>query len=112
MLTLNDVFEKQAKLQKAAFDVDFPKVDEPLAMYYAFGLYNEIGEVFAADKSWKPCNKGPRNHEEVKEELTDCLLFLVNLMLAQGMSADDISEAYLKKYNVVVERFRKEGKNI
>ena len=33
-------------------------------------------------------------------------------MLAQGMSADDISEAYLKKYNVVVERFRKEGKDI
>lgn len=112
MLTINDIFEKQAKLQKAAFDVDLPKVDESLATYYAFGLYNEIGEVFAADKSWKPCNKGPRNHEEVKEELTDCLLFLINLMLAQGMSAEDISNTYLKKYDVVVERFRKEGKNI
>lgn len=33
-------------------------------------------------------------------------------MLAQGMSAEDISNMYLKKYDVVVERFRKEGKDI
>lgn len=107
-ITLQDIFDKQAVLQKFAFGVDLPAVNEALAQYYGFGLYNEIGEVFSADKEWKPVNKGTRNHEEVKEELTDCLLFLVNLMLAEGMSATDIEEAYIKKYNKVVDRINKE----
>ena len=107
-ITLQEIFNKQAELQKKAFNVDLPAVNESLAQYYGFGLYNEIGEVFSADKEWKPINKGTRNHNEVREELTDCLLFLVNLMLAEGMSAADIEEAYIKKYNKVVERINKE----
>lgn len=111
MLDLKELFDKQAKLQKHAFGVDLPAVNEKLAMYYGFGLYGEIGEVFAADKQWKPCHKGPRNHDEVREELTDCLLFLINLMLAQGMSAKDIEEEYRKKYIKVIERINKDKEN-
>lgn len=107
-ITLQEIFNKQASLQKMAFGVNLPAVNEALAQYYGFGLYGEIGEVFAADKSWKPINAGARNESEVKEELVDCLLFLVNLMLAQGMSAKDIEEAYLKKYEKVVDRIKKE----
>lgn len=107
-ITLQDIFDKQANLQKFAFGVDLPAVNEALAQYYGFGLYNEIGEVFSADKEWKPVNKGARNHNEVREELTDCLLFLVNLMLAEGMTASDIEEEYIRKYNKVVERINKE----
>lgn len=108
LITLQEIFDKQAQLQKLAFGVDLPKVDENLAKYYGFGLYGEIGEVFQADKTWKPFNKGPRNEDEVREELTDCLLFLVNLMLAQGMTADMIQDSYLKKYQVVIDRVNKE----
>ena len=111
MLDLKEIFDKQAKLQKHAFGIDLPAVNEKLAMYYGFGLYGEIGEVFAADKQWKPCHKGPRNHDEVREELTDCLLFLVNLMLAQGMSAEDIEAEYRKKYEKVIERINIDKEN-
>lgn len=104
MLDLKELFDKQAKLQKRAFGIDLPAVNESLAMYYGFGLYGEIGEVFASDKQWRPFHKGPRNHDEVREELTDCLLFLINLMLAQGMHAEDIENEYRKKYQVVMSR--------
>ena len=108
MLTLQEIFEKQAKLQKHVFGVDLPAINEKLAMYYGFGLYGEIGEVFAADKQWRPFHKGPRNHDEVREELTDCLLFMVNLMLAQGMTAEDIEKEYQKKYQIVIDRINAE----
>lgn len=104
MITLKDIFDKQAALQKDWVKKDFPCIDPKLSMYYAFGLFTEIGEVFQADKSWKPFNVGPRNHEDVKEELTDCMLYLVNLMLAEGMTAEDIEKCYLKKYEKVVGR--------
>lgn len=108
MITLQNIFDMQAKLQKKAFNVDLPSINENLASYYGFGLYNEIGEVFAADKQWRPFHKGPRNHDQVREELTDCMLFLVNLMLAEGMSAEDIENEYLKKHKTVLDRITKE----
>lgn len=111
MVTLQQIFDIQAKIQKKAFNVDLPKIDEKLAMYYGFGLFTEIGEVFAADKQWKPFHKGARNQEEVKSELVDCLLFLVNLMLAQGMTAEDISNEYLKKSNEVIRRINEDSTN-
>lgn len=103
-MTIQELFDTQARIQKIACGVTLPAHNEDLAMYYGFGLFTELGEVFQADKSWKMFNKGPRNAEEVLEELVDCQLFLTNLMLAQRISAEDFEAAYRKKAAKVIER--------
>lgn len=107
-LPLQTMFELQAKLQSYCFNVKLPAVNEGLFQYYMLGLFGEAGEVLAADKQWKPCNKGPRDQQEVTKELTDCFLFLINACLAQNVTADDIAKEFIRKNNKVFARIDKD----
>lgn len=107
-LHLQKMFEMQAKLQSYCFNVKLPAVNEGLFQYYMLGLFGEAGEVLAADKQWKPCNKGPRDQQEVTKELTDCFLFLINACLAQNVTADDIAKEFIRKNNKVFARIDKD----
>lgn len=113
-LHLQKMFEMQAKLQSYCFNVKLPAVNEGLFQYYMLGLFGEAGEVLAADKQWKPCNKGPRDQEEVTKELTDCFLFLINACLSQNVTAEDIAKEFIRKNKKVfarIDKDRAEGNN-
>lgn len=113
-LHLQKMFEMQAKLQSYCFNVKLPAINEGLFQYYMLGLFGEAGEVLAADKQWKPCNKGPRDQEEVTKELTDCFLFLINACLSQNVTAEDIAKEFIRKNKKVfarIDKDRAEGNN-
>ena len=64
----------------------------------SFALMTEIGEA-SAEIAWKPwaADKGFINHQAYRSELIDALHFLINLMLLDGMTADEIYDGYLTK---------------
>lgn len=107
-LQLQKMFDMQAELQSYCFNVQLPAVNEGLFQYYMLGLLGEAGEVLAADKQWKPVNKGPRNQEEVTKELTDCFLFLINACLSQNVTAEDIAKEFIRKNKKVHSRIDKD----
>lgn len=107
-LDLQKMFDMQIELQNHCFNVQLPAVNEGLFQYYMLGLFGEAGEVLAADKQWKPCNKGPRSQEEVTKELTDCFLFLINACLAQNVTAEDIAQEFIRKNKKVHARIEKD----
>lgn len=107
-LDLQKMFDMQIELQNHCFNVQLPAVNEGLFQYYMLGLFGEAGEVLAADKQWKPCNKGPRSQEEVTKELTDCFLFLINACLAQNVTAEDIAKEFIRKNKKVHARIEKD----
>lgn len=107
-LNLQKMFDMQAELQSYCFNVQLPAVNEGLFQYYMLGLFGEAGEVLAADKQWKPVNKGPRDQQEVTKELTDCFLFLINACLAQNVTAEDIAQEFIRKNKKVHARIDKD----
>jgi dimeric dUTPase (all-alpha-NTP-PPase superfamily) len=99
---LKIMFDMQKDLQKNLLNAELPKHDSNLVSYFALGLYNEIGEVLQADKTWKPWAKNsPYNREETEKEIADCWLFLINLTLAQGIDAERLFDICLEKHNEV-----------
>lgn len=107
-LNLQKMFDMQAELQSYCFNVQLPAVNEGLFQYYMLGLFGEAGEVLAADKQWKPVNKGPRDQQEVTKELTDCFLFLINACLSQNVTAEDIAKEFIRKNKKVHARIDKD----
>lgn len=101
-----------------------PDYDQPLSEVLAFmnthyhGLQDELREVFqalggmdshgsAVWKTWKASHKqagektlsdlSPGELLELQYELVDCLKFLVNMMLAVGMSAETMFNLFMAK---------------
>lgn len=105
---MKELFNKQIEIQKIAFDVNLPEHKPELVRYFALGLMSEVGEVLQADKTWKPFNVGVCNGENVKEELADCYLFLMNLCLAEGFTAEQMIEMIRNKQEVVLQRIRRD----
>lgn len=66
-------------------------------------LHEALGEV-----GWKPWATSRHiNKEEYMGELTDAWLFLMNLMLAGGMTADDLIRLTAKKQDNLIRRVSK-----
>lgn len=70
------------------------------------GLIAEIGEFLEADKQWKQWgNSNKESHEDAaRQELIDCLLFLINLMLSYNMGYPEIIDTYNKKVSELEKR--------
>lgn len=63
----------------------------------AFALVAELGEA-SNEIGWKPWATARfLHHKRYRKELIDALHFLVNLMLLDGMTAEDIYSGYIEK---------------
>lgn len=107
---LRYIFECQKNLQKSLLGADLPNDRPDLISPYALGLVSEIGEVLQADKRWKAGmsktggDDKHHDHKEVTGELTDCLLFFVNLCLACNVDQDELFESFIETQNKVRRR--------
>lgn len=107
---LEYMFLCQKDLQKQLMGHDLPADKPELVPMYSLGLVSEIGEVLQADKRWKrnfahgAGDAKTANHERTVEELTDCFLYLTNLMLAHNVDYNDLFESFLKVQNKVRNR--------
>lgn len=119
--TLKELFQKQVNNQnglilKGVYDkfisdgvqsVPFDNVN--LASHHIQQLMSEIGEVLDADKRWKSYRNEKYNEQDKLEELADCFIVLMNIVMFSGFDADDLANAIEDKLNIVFERIEKVG---
>ncbi len=107
---LRYMFMCQRDLQKQLLGADLPGDRPDLISPYALGLVSEIGEVLQADKRWKSGmsktggDEKYHNHEEVLGELTDCLLFFINLTMSCNISDEELFQSFIDVQNKVRKR--------
>lgn len=107
------MFEMQKFLQKHLTNAELPADRPDLVSYHALGLFTELGEVLQADKRWKLWSEADKsnNIEEVKSEIADCWLFLINLTLVHNIDANELFDLFLNKHNKVRAKNKLEEEN-
>ena len=107
---LEYIFACQSDLQKELVGCDLPDVRPDLIAPYALGLFSEMGEVLQADKRWKSGlsktggDEKYHNEEEIVGELTDCLLYFVNLCMACNVDHEKLFKSFISVQNKVRKR--------
>ncbi len=75
--------------------------------------FEAMGELFEAvqhlknSKAHRATEVSELNREEYLEELTDCLHYFFEIVLASGISSDELFDAYMKKGQINFERIKK-----
>lgn len=95
------MLESQRMVQEG-YGHTFPKPPEETMRYLtemAYSVCDEIHEAMGETgwKSWTPGNH--INREEFMGEMADAFLFFMNMMLAVGMTSDELIERVGKKQN-------------
>lgn len=102
-----DIFSSQAKLQSLLGRDVLPKKVPDMIRESALGIFTELGEALAVDKSWKTWKEVHEQYDQddLKEEIADIWIFLVNYTLANNISWPEICEAIMKKQEKNYKRF-------
>lgn len=116
LLTLQDLFNiqkaNQSKmLQDGMYDLfksesttAIPVDDVKLMSYHIQQLMSEIGEVLDADKRWKNFRNQKYDENAKLEEIADCFIVLMNVVMFSGFNGSQLVEAIEKKLNKVSKR--------
>ncbi len=106
---LDELFKIQKELQEA-YGKNIPFKNEKERQAYinenGLALYIELGEAIKKTpfKSWKKNQEF--NKEKFKEEIIDCMHFLINLALSIDMTSNDFYEKYKEKNQVNRQRIK------
>jgi len=118
-ITLQQLFNAQLitqdkLIQKGVYDrykdehtVTVPVDDIGLASYHIQQLMSEIGEVLDADKRWKSHRNDKYDKNAKLEELADCFVVLMNVVMFSGFDGNDLANAIQQKLSVVSDRLGK-----
>lgn len=98
-----DSFMTDDELDEAT-ESGFPLDSPSLASYHVQQLVSEIGEVLEADKRWKNFRNDKYDRDAKLDELADCMIVLMNIIMFSGFTADEAYEAIQTKIQVVNER--------
>ena len=98
---LGSMFSAQRKLQTTLLGIDPQHMDRGDLLRYITDMATACtGELHEAldETGWKPWTTSDHlNIEAFRDELTDAWLFLLNLMLAAGMTSKDLFNRYHEK---------------
>jgi hypothetical protein len=103
---LISLFKMQKNLQKKFYSGYLP-ADEPKIMgENILALVAELGEVMQEDKRWKSWCKNPPEviQQKKKEEIIDCIHFVINICIYSGMDAEELYTLFTSKNLVNIER--------
>jgi DNA-binding transcriptional MerR regulator len=103
---LISLFEMQKNLQKKFYTGYLP-ADEPKIMgENILALVAELGEVMQEDKRWKSWCKNPPEviQQKKKEEIIDCIHFVINICIYSGMDAKELYTLFTNKNIVNIKR--------
>lgn len=111
---MKEIFEFQKQYQKRIYNVDLPCKDVKLVKNFAMGIFTELGEALAIDKSWKDWRKNQKEVDEPKlrEEIADMWNFLINFSLANNMDYDDVITELKKKQIELIRRIEEGEINV
>ena len=104
---LERMFELQKSFQKQLIKTkEFP-VDSVKDFHYSMtALMVELGEVMCSDKRWKNSRNSYYDRDEKKEELVDCMAFMINAILYSGIDCEEFFKAFKEK---VAKNFERMG---
>lgn len=111
MTTMNDLkvaFDKQLEFQAMIGESNIPRDDPEMFAHHLLGLTTEVGEVAQSDKRWK--RNGRNKHYDKKEkldEISDCFIFIMNLLIYSDISLNEFYENTLRKIEVNKDRYLK-----
>lgn len=103
-LTIDEMLERQSKLQKAMFGHELPNDSIEDFKYSLLALIGELGEVLEADSRWKNVRIKGYDKEAKLDELVDCMAFLLNMILFSGYTSEEFTNAFIKKNKKNFER--------
>lgn len=98
---LEEIFERQAKLQRDSFGINPADMDPEARSQYikdmVLAATDELHEALA-EVGWKPwATSRHLNKDAFIGELVDVLHFLVNLWLAAGATPQQVRDRYIEK---------------
>ena len=115
--TIQELFEKQAENQRemlrkgvysgqvgGSMDVELPIDSVSLSSYHIQQLMSEIGEVLDADKRWKSHRNNKYVPQEKLEEIADCFIVMMNIVMFSGFDGNQLVDAIDKKLTKISER--------
>lgn len=115
-LTLQDLFNRQMAnqskmLQDGMYNMfksesthSIPVDDVRLMSYHIQQLMSEIGEVLDADKRWKNFRNQKYDESAKLEEIADCFIVMMNIVMFSGFDGNQLVDAIDKKLTKVSER--------
>lgn len=109
---LSELLTLQRRLQEDCYHTDFTGMDNEERIAFirqnVLALEDELHEALR-EVGWKSWARTKYVHEtRLQEELIDALHFMLSLLLAANMNADDVYERYLTK-NRINRRRQQEG---
>ena len=103
-LTIDEMLERQSKLQKVMFGYELPNDLIEDFKYSVLGLIGELGEVLDADSRWKNVRIKGYDSNAKLDELVDCMAFLLNMILFSGYTSEEFANAFIAKNKKNFER--------
>ena len=91
-------------LQDGMYDIfksesthSIPVDDVKLMSYHIQQLMSEIGEVLDADKRWKNFRNQKYDKNAKLEEIADCFIVMMNIVMFSGFDGAQLTEAIKEK---------------
>lgn len=114
-MRLRRIFQEQKRFQKHFYNIDNLSEEEKIKRTKEFilSVHRELGEVLNVIP-WKIHRKNSKkyNVKEIREELIDCIKFLLNLCIIWGINDNEFEKLFFYKSAIVEKRFQKEKKDI
>ena len=104
--TVNEMLEMQKQLQEKYKDKWEPLSPE-IGKNQMLWMIGEIGEVIDIVKK-NGANKAvsdPELRKDLVEEMTDVLMYYNDVLLCYGITADELKQAYVKKFEKNLKRW-------
>lgn len=120
MLKLKDVYYDQLNdqyrldlmgvlngIKKKKELLHLPEDEENIYSQQVLHLISEVGELLQTDERWKLFRRKKYNRDNKLEELVDCLLILINMVIFSGYSYEELEAEYTHKQSCINNRIEK-----
>lgn len=102
--TYDDYMSSNDYFELIDCDASLPYDSVQLCSYHVQQLMSEIGEVLDADKRWKNFRNEKYDPDAKLDEIADCMIVLMNIVIFSGFNATDVMSAVNAKLDVVSRR--------
>lgn len=100
----NLVWKENGYYGKKNENKQLPCDDVNVASYHTLALSEELGEVLRADKRWKNYRNEQYDKENKLEELSDCLLCILNIAMHSDINGLELYTSTMEKIQKNIRR--------
>lgn len=112
---ISDIWSEQAEFQHHFVDLENMTPEERVRFTKEnmLALHRELGELLN-ELPWKPhrAKNQEYNIDNIQEEMIDCFKYMINLALTWGLTPEKFEELFMKKSQIVKQRYEQEKDRI